>query len=42
MMPPYGRVLTSEEIRSVIGFARVIAQPAYQPPARPGSQYPAK
>ena len=42
MMPPYGRVLTSEEIRSVIGFARVIAQPAYQPSARPGSQYPAK
>lgn len=42
MMPPYGRVLTAEEIRSVIGFARVIAQPPYQPPARPGSQYPAK
>jgi mono/diheme cytochrome c family protein len=42
MMPPYGRMFTSEEIRSVIAFTRVIAQPPYQPPGRPGSQYSAK
>lgn len=42
MMPPYGRVLSAEEIRSVIAFTRAIAQPAYQPPGRPGSQYSAK
>jgi mono/diheme cytochrome c family protein len=37
MMPPYGRMLSAEEIRSVIAFARVIAQPPYQAPARAGS-----
>jgi mono/diheme cytochrome c family protein len=37
MMPPYGRMLSAEEIRAVIAFARVIAQPTYQPPARAGS-----
>jgi mono/diheme cytochrome c family protein len=42
MMPPYGKTLTTEEIRSVIAFTRAVAQPAYQPPARPGSQYPPK
>lgn len=42
MMPPYGRMLSAEEIRSVIAFARAIAQPPYQPPGRPGSQYSAK
>jgi mono/diheme cytochrome c family protein len=42
MMPPYGRVLTPEEIRSVISFTRAIAQPPYQTPGRPGSQYTAK
>jgi len=42
MMPPYGRALSPEEIRSVIAFARAIAQPPYQPPGRPGSQYSAK
>ena len=42
MMPPYGRMLTSEEIASVIAFTRAIAQPPYQPPGRPGSQYSAK
>ena len=42
MMPPYGKTLTPEEIRSVIAFTRAIAQPAYQPPARPGSQYSPK
>jgi mono/diheme cytochrome c family protein len=39
MMPPYGKTLKPEEIRSVIAFTRAVAQPAYQPPARPGSQY---
>lgn len=42
MMPPYGRMLSGEEIRSVIAFTRAIAQPPYQPPARAGSQYSAK
>lgn len=37
MMPPYGRMLSAEEIRSVIAFARAIAQPQYQLPARAGS-----
>jgi len=42
MMPPYGRTLSVEEIRSVIAFTRAIAQPPYQSPGRPGSQYSAK
>jgi mono/diheme cytochrome c family protein len=42
MMPPYGRVLTAEEIRSVIAFTRAIAQPPYRPTGRPGSQYSAR
>jgi mono/diheme cytochrome c family protein len=42
MMPPYGRMLSAEEIRSVIAFTRAIAQPPYQPPGRPGSRYSAK
>jgi mono/diheme cytochrome c family protein len=39
MMPPYGRMLSAQEIRSIIAFTRAIAQPPYQPPGRPGSQY---
>lgn len=42
MMPPYGRILSTEEIRSVIAFARATAQPPYQQPGRAGSQYSAK
>lgn len=42
MMPPYGRMLSAEEIRSVIAFTRAIAQPPYRPPVRPASQYSAK
>jgi len=42
MMSPYGKTLTPEEIRSVIAFTRAVAQPPYQPPARPGSQYSPK
>ena len=34
MMPPYGRMLSAEEIRSVIAFTRAIAQPTFQPSAR--------
>src|SRR6266852_289797 len=39
MMPPYGKMLSAEQIRSVIAFTRAIAQPPYRPPARAGSQY---
>lgn len=42
MMPPYGRTLTPNDIRAVIAFTRAIAQPPYQPPGRPGSQYSVK
>ncbi|HYL10775.1 MAG TPA: cytochrome c [Candidatus Acidoferrales bacterium] len=42
MMPPYGRVLSEEDVRAVIAFTRAIAQPAYQIPARPGAKFPAK
>ena len=42
MMPPYGKTLRSDEIKAVIAFTRVIAQPAYQRPGRPGSQYTSK
>ncbi len=42
MMPPYGKTLSADEIRSVIAFTRAIAQPPYQKPGRPGSQYTTK
>ena len=42
MMPPYGKTLSPEEIKAVIAFTRSIAQPAYQKPGRPGSQYTTK
>jgi len=42
MMPPYGKMLSGEEIRSVIAFARTIAQPPYRSPARATSQYSSK
>jgi len=42
MMPPYGKTLSADELRSVIAFTRAIAQPPYRTPARPGSQYSAK
>src|ERR1700693_1678575 len=38
MMPPYGRMLSAEEIRSVIAFTRAMAQPPFQPSARTGLQ----
>ncbi len=42
MMPPWGRTLTQDEIRAVIGYIRAVAQPPYQPPVRPGLRYSAK
>jgi mono/diheme cytochrome c family protein len=42
MMPPYGKTLSPGEIKAVIAFTRAIAQPAYQKPGRPGSQYATK
>jgi cytochrome c oxidase cbb3-type subunit 3 len=42
MMPPYGQSLSQDEIRELIAYTRAIAQPPYQPPARPGSKYTAK
>ena len=42
MMPPWGRTLTQGEIRALIAYARAIAQPPYQPPARPGPKFSAK
>lgn len=42
MMPPYGKTLSTGEIQAVIAFTRAIAQPAYQKPGRPGSQYATK
>jgi len=37
MMPPYGRTLSEEEITDLIAYIRAIAQPPYQPVARPQS-----
>jgi cytochrome c5 len=39
LMPPWGKTLASGDIRAVIAYMRAIAQPPYQPPARPASQY---
>jgi mono/diheme cytochrome c family protein len=42
MMPPYGKTLSTGEIKAVIAFTRAIAQPPYQKPGRPGPGYTAK
>ena len=42
MMPPYGKTLSAGEIQAVIAFTRALAQPPYQRPGRPWSQYTAK
>jgi cytochrome c oxidase cbb3-type subunit 3 len=42
MMPPWGQTLRPEDIRSVVAYIRAIAQPAYQPTARPASQFTVK
>ncbi len=39
LMPPWGRTLKPADIDAVIAFYRAIAQPPYQPPARPGPKY---
>ena len=38
-MPPWGMILTQDEIRAVIAYMRAIAQPPYRPPAPSASQY---
>jgi cytochrome c5 len=38
-MPLWGKTLSQDDIDAVIAFYRAIAQPAYQPPARPGPKY---
>jgi mono/diheme cytochrome c family protein len=42
MMPPYGKVLSKDEIRSVIAYIRAIAAPPYQAPANAGPGYSEK
>jgi mono/diheme cytochrome c family protein len=42
MMPPYGKMLTQDEIRAVVAFARAVAAPPYKAPARPGPKYSEK
>ena len=42
MMPPWGRTLSQKEIQAVIAYIRAVAQPPYQPPARPGGQFSAR
>jgi mono/diheme cytochrome c family protein len=39
MMPPWNRTLGQEDIRALIAYIRAVAQPPYQAPARPQSQY---
>lgn len=39
MMPPWGKTLTSDEVRALIVYARAVAQPPYQAPARPQPKY---
>jgi mono/diheme cytochrome c family protein len=39
LMPSWGKTLKQDDIKAVITFYRAIAQPPYQPPARPGPQY---
>jgi len=39
LMPAWGNTLKRDDIKAVITFYRAIAQPPYQPPARPGPQY---
>ena len=42
MMPPWGNTLNDQEIRAVTAYARVVAEPPYQPSARPSSDYGVK
>jgi mono/diheme cytochrome c family protein len=42
MMPPWGNTLSDKEIRAVTAYVRVVAEPPYQPSARPSSDYGVK
>ena len=42
MMPPWGKTLSQNDIKAVITYIRAVAVPAYQPSARPKSQYSVK
>lgn len=42
IMPPWGQTLTQDEIRSVIAYARAVAQPPFKASARPASPYSEK
>lgn len=42
MMPPYGKVLSKDEIRGVIGYIRAIAVPPYQFPTNASAASPQK
>jgi mono/diheme cytochrome c family protein len=39
MMPPWGKTLKEDEIRALIAYIRAVAQPPYQPTARPQPRY---
>lgn len=39
LMPPWGKTLPQDETHAVIAYIRAVAQPPYQLPARPSSQY---
>jgi mono/diheme cytochrome c family protein len=41
-MPPYGKSLTQDEVRAIIAYTRVVAQPPYHKPARPQPRYKAR
>ena len=42
MMPPWGNTLSDQDIRAVTAYVRVVAEPPYQPSARPSSDYGVK
>jgi len=42
MMPPYGQMLTQQEIQQVVAYTRAIAQPPYQTPVMPAPKYTAR
>lgn len=42
MMPAWGKTLSQQDVEALIAFLRVIAQPPYTPPVRPGPQYNVK
>jgi mono/diheme cytochrome c family protein len=42
MMPPWGQTLRQDDIQAVIAYIRAVAEPPYEAPARPASQYMVK